>query len=316
MPVKGVAMSITAPILHHVSTDQNRRLAWWQWGAPDAPDVVVCVHGLTRQGRDFDSIAAALVTRAQAQGSAIRVVCPDVAGRGQSDPLPDPLAYQPLTYVADLLPVLADLQRQAPIAALDWIGTSMGGIMGMLYAGSPPGKVPVPVRRLVLNDVGPELSWAALQRIGVYVGQTPVWATQQEAAAALRAISAGFGPHDDATWLELSRHCLRATPDGRWRLHYDPAIAQAFQNLDSGASEQANAIMWQVYDQITARVLLLRGGNSDLLTRATALAMAARGPRATVVEFAGVGHAPTLIAPDQHRAVLDFLLPDPGGAAA
>jgi pimeloyl-ACP methyl ester carboxylesterase len=304
-------MSIPEPVLHCVATDQNRRLAWWQWGAPDAPHLVVCVHGLTRQGRDFDAIAAALVVRAQAQGRAIRVVCPDVAGRGQSDRLPNPQAYVPLTYVADMLPVLADLQRHTPIATLDWIGTSMGGIMGMLLAGSPQDALPAPVRRLVLNDVGPELAWSALRRIGAYVGQTPDWATVADAAAALRVVNAGFGPHSDAAWLELSRHCLRATPDGRWRLHYDPAIAQAFKSLDtSEASEQANAVMWQIYDRITARVLLLRGGDSDLLTSATAQAMAARGPKAQVVEFAGVGHAPTLMAPDQQRAVLDFLLPD------
>ncbi|MDR2991962.1 MAG: alpha/beta hydrolase [Burkholderiaceae bacterium] len=303
-------MPIPEPALHHITVAQNRRLAWWQWGTPDAPHLVVCMHGLTRQGRDFDVIAAALVARAQAQGRAIRVVCPDVAGRGQSDPLPDPQAYLPLTYVADMLPVLADLQRRAPIAALDWIGTSMGGIMGMLLAGSPQDALPAPVRRLVLNDVGPELEWAALQRIGTYIGRVPVWATVEEAAAALRVINAGFGPHSDAAWLELSRHCLRAMPDGRWQLSYDPAIAQVFSSVTPEANAKATAALWQFYDRITAQVLLIRGGDSDLLTPVTAQAMAARGPRAKVIEFAGVGHAPTLIAPDQQRAVLDFLLPE------
>ncbi|MDR0457788.1 MAG: alpha/beta hydrolase [Burkholderiaceae bacterium] len=307
-------MFASEPVLHSVTGAQNRRLAWWQWGAPDAPHLVVCVHGLTRQGRDFDAIAAALVARAQ--GRAVRVVCPDVAGRGQSDPLPDPQAYQPLTYVADMLPVLADLQRRAPIAALDWVGTSMGGIMGMLYAGSPQDTLPVPVRRLVLNDVGPELAWAALQRIGAYVGQTPEWDTVEQAAAALRVTNAGFGPHSDADWLELSRHCLRAAPGGRWRLHYDPAIAQVFRDATPEANAQASAVMWQLYDRITARVLLIRGGASDLLTPAVAREMAVRGPKATGVEFAGVGHAPTLIAPGQQRAVLDFLLPETTDAAS
>jgi pimeloyl-ACP methyl ester carboxylesterase len=310
-------MSTLEPTLHDVSTGQNRRLAWWQWGAPDAPHLVVCVHGLTRQGRDFDVIAAALVARAQAQGAAIRVVCPDVAGRGHSDRLTDPLAYQPATYVADMLPVLADLQRRASIATLDWIGTSMGGIMGMLIAAMPQDKLPAPVRRLVLNDVGPELEWAALQRIGAYVGQVQTWDTREQAAAALRVLHTSFGPHSDAAWFELSRHCLRETPDGRWQLHYDPAIAQAFTNLGTPESNaKASAAMWHLYDRMTARVLLLRGGDSDLLTRAAAQMMAERGPRATVVEFAGVGHAPTLIAPDQQRAVLDFLLPDPASTAA
>jgi pimeloyl-ACP methyl ester carboxylesterase len=309
-------MSKFEPALHCVAADQNRRLAWWQWGTPDAPHLVVCVHGLTRQGRDFDAIAAALVTRAQAQGRAIRVICPDVAGRGQSDPLPDPLAYQPMTYVADILPVLAEMQRHAPIAVLDWIGTSMGGIMGMLTAGGPQELLPAPVRRLVLNDVGPELEWIALQHIGSYVGQQPAWATMEQAVAALRVTHAGFGPHSEAEWFDLSRHCLRETPDGRWRLHYDPAIAQAFNGVTRESNEQASAVLWQIYDRITARVLLIRGGESALLTRATAQAMAARGPKATVIEFAGVGHAPTLIAPDQQRAVLDFLLPDPAATTS
>ncbi|MDR0479999.1 MAG: alpha/beta hydrolase [Burkholderiaceae bacterium] len=303
-------MTFPEPVLHYVAAGQNRRLAWWQWGTPDAPHLVVCAHGLTRQGRDFDAIAAALVARAQAQGGAIRVVCPDVAGRGESDPLPNPRAYQPLTYVADMLPVLADLQRCAPIEAFDWIGTSMGGIMGILIAGGPLDLLPAPVRRLVLNDVGPVVEWAAWQRIMAYVGETPIWATAEEGAAALRVSHVGFGPHTDAAWLELSRHCLRQTPDGRWRLDYDPAIAQAFNGATREGNDKAAATLWQIYDRITAQVLLIRGGDSDLLTRATAQAMTARGPKAQVVEFAGVGHAPTLIAPDQQRVVLDFLLPD------
>jgi pimeloyl-ACP methyl ester carboxylesterase len=272
---------------------------------------------LTRQGRDFDVIAAALVARAQAQGKTIRVVCPDVAGRGQSDWLSDPMAYQPNTYVADMLPVLADLQQRTPIAALDWIGTSMGGIMGMLIAAAPQDELPAPVRRLVLNDVGPELELSALQRISAYVGQVVTWDTVEQAAAVLRTPYASFGPHSDEVWLELSRHCLRQTPDGRWQSNYDPAIAQAFASLGTPErNAKVSAAMWHLYDRITARVLLLRGGDSDLLTRAAVQAMTTRGPKAAVAEFAGVGHAPTLIAPDQQRVVLDFLLPDPAGAAA
>jgi pimeloyl-ACP methyl ester carboxylesterase len=303
-------MTSLEPTLHHVSNDQNRRLAWWQWGAPDAPHLVACVHGLTRQGRDFDAIAAALVTRAQAQGRALRVICPDVAGRGESDRLPDPMAYQPMTYVADMLPVLAELQRQAPIAAFDWIGTSMGGIMGMLTAGGRQELLPAPVRRLVLNDVGPGVEWAAWQRIMTYVGKPAAWSSVEEAAAALRASHTGFGPHTDAAWLELSRHCLRRAPDGLWHEHYDPAITQPFGAVTREGNDKATAALWSIYDRITAQVLLLRGGDSDLLSPATAREMSERGPKARVVEFPGVGHAPTLIAPDQQRVVLDFLLPD------
>jgi pimeloyl-ACP methyl ester carboxylesterase len=300
------------PSLHYIHTDQNRRLAWWQWGSPQAQHLVVCMHGLTRQGRDFDVISKAMVQRAQQQGTAVRVVCPDAAGRGESDPLPDPKAYQPLTYVTDVVAVLADLHKSAPISTFDWIGTSMGGIMGMLLAGMPQEKLPAPMRRLVLNDVGSELSWQALQYIAAYTGQTPVWETPQQAADALRLTHLGFGPHDKDVWLQLTRHCLRATPDGRWRQHYDPAIAEAFKSMGSKeAAEKSNAILWKIYEQITAKVLLLRGSDSDLLTRTTAQAMTQRGPKATMVEFTGVGHAPTLIAPDQQRVVLDFLMPDP-----
>jgi len=309
-------MTSFQPVLHHISNDQNRRLAWWQWGAPDAPHLVVCVHGLTRQGRDFDVIAAALAARAQAQGHAVRVVCLDVAGRGESDRLPDPLAYQPMTYVADVLPVLAELQRCAPITAFDWIGTSMGGIMGMLVAGGPQNLLPAPVRRLVLNDVGPSVEWASWQRIMTYVGKHSTWPTVEAAAASLRASHTGFGPHTDAAWLELSRHCLRQTPEGRWREHYDPAITQPFGSVTREGNDKAAAALWKVYDHIKAQVLLIRGGDSDLLSPATAQAMSVRGPKARVVEFAGVGHAPTLIAPDQQRSVLNFLLPDPADQTA
>lgn len=282
-----------------------RRLAWWDWPCAGSQDhIVVCVHGLSRQGRDFDVLARHLASRA-------RVVAVDVAGRGHSDWLADPMAYQLGTYVADLTALITHLRQDMPAARLDWVGTSMGGLIGIALAAQPA----VGLRRLVLNDVGPVIRWEALQRIASYLGLDPSFASEQEAVDYLAGISAGFGPHSPAQWLALSRPMLREC-GGRWRLHYDPAIAEPVRALmtqpDEAASrqalEQGEAALWALYDQITAPTLLLRGADSDLLTPETARAMASRGPRARCVTFAGVGHAPTLVSDDQVDAVAAFVL--------
>ncbi len=284
-------------------------MAWWQWGDPTASRLVVCVHGLSRQGRDFDVVARALLQRAADTGQPLRVVCPDVVGRGESDWLKDPMGYQFVTYVGDMLAMLSQLHRSAPLDTLDWVGTSMGGIIGLSLAGMPKLPLPVPIRRLILNDVGPAIEWAALERIGQYLGRSGTFATIEQAAEAMRAVSTSFGPHTDEQWLALSRPMLKALPEGGFRLHYDPAIAVPFAHVTQEASVQGEAALWQIYDQITAETLVLRGADSDLLSVATSQAMQKRGPQARVVEFAGVGHAPTLVALDQVLTVLDFLLP-------
>ncbi|MCL1960972.1 MAG: alpha/beta hydrolase, partial [Desulfovibrionaceae bacterium] len=241
-------------------------------------------------------------------GQPLRVACPDMAGRGQSDWLADPMGYQIPTYVADMLTLLGALHAQAAIGSLDWVGTSMGGLIGMTLAGAPGLPLPVPLRRLVLNDVGPSIAWAALERIGQYLGKAGTFATVQDAAAALRTIFQGFGPHTGDEWLALSRPMLRALPEGGWRLHYDPAIAVPFRVATPESTAQAEAALWRLYDRITAQTLVLRGAESDLLLEAAAQAMGERGPRARTVEFAGVGHAPTLVAAAQLRVALDFLM--------
>lgn len=287
-------------------------MAYWEWNATGNPahsHVIVCVHGLSRQGRDFDVLARQLSQHA-------RVVCPDVVGRGQSDWLADPMGYQIPQYGADMVALLAQLHQQAPITTLDWVGTSMGGLIGMGITGQPDLPLPVPVRRLVLNDVGPVIQWQALQRIGQYLGFLAKFESLQQAADAMWTISTSFGPHTPAQWLELSRAMVRSLPEGGVTLHYDPAIAVPFRSLTQEAATAGEAFLWQLYDQITARTLLLRGAQSDLLSHDTAQAMAARGPRAQLVEFAGVGHAPTLVAADQVAAVRDFLLAEEGTAAA
>ena len=281
-------------------------MAYWQWGQPGSAHVVLCVHGLTRQGRDFDVLAQALCHVAASQGQDICVVCPDVAGRGKSDWLQDPSGYQVPHYAADMLALLAQLKA----STLDWVGTSMGGLIGMVVAGLPEAPPFAKVRRLVLNDVGPVIEWQALQRIGQYLGQTGAFDSEQQAADALWAIASSFGPHTPAQWLALCRPLLKPLGDGSGRLtlRYDPALAEPFKAVTPETAAQGEALLWQAYDRITAQTLLVRGAESDLLSRQTAQAMTGRGPRARLVEFAGVGHAPTFVPDDQVQAVCAFLL--------
>ena len=280
-------------------------MAWWSWGDASSPHVVVCVHGLTRQGRDFDRLARALVAQA---GGRIHIVCPDVAGRGRSDWLPQSALYQLPQYAADMLVLLAQLHSRAAIQTLDWVGTSMGGLIGMALAGQPQLPMPRALDHLVLNDVGPEIAWASIERMQQYVGRFGHFANLQEAAVELRRLSSGFGPVPQDIWLELSTHMVRPLPDGRLTLHYDPAIGEPVRAMTPGAALAAEEVLWGVYDQIRSKVLLIRGQESDLLTEATAMAMTARGPMAHAVQWPGVGHAPTLTDPDHIRVVADFLL--------
>ena len=280
-------------------------MAYTTWGDPLAAHVIVCVHGLTRQGRDFDVLAQALVARAD---HPVRVICPDVVGRGLSDWLKQPEGYQVPQYAADMAALLGKLQAQAPLQTLDWVGTSMGGLIGMVVAGQPDFPKPCAIRRLVLNDVGPVVSWGAIERMKTYVGQTGRFATLQEAADAMWAISQSFGPHTPEVWLALSAPMVKRQSDGSLSLHYDPSIGVPIRAMTEEAAQGAQAVLWPIYDQITAQTLLLRGQQSDLLTLETAQAMQSRGPQATLVEFAGVGHAPTLNDETQVGPVVEFLL--------
>ena len=283
-------------------------MAYWQWGNPAAAHVVVCVHGLSRQGRDFDTLAATLVDKANRD---IRVICPDVVGRGESDWLKDAMGYQIPTYAADMLALLGQLHVESPISTLDWVGTSMGGLIGMVVCGQPGLPLPVPVHKLVLNDVGPAIEWLSIVRIGMYLGAPITFDSVQQGADAMWAISKGFGPHTPEQWLALSVPMLRLVsdaPGSKLRMHYDPALAVPFKQASEESTLQNEKKLWQLYDHIKAQTLLLRGAQSDLLSPATAQAMGQRGPKARLVEFAGVGHAPTLMAADQVAAVAGFLL--------
>ena len=285
---------MTEPRLNHVQCLDARglhRMAYWEWGDAANPRVLVCAHGVSRQGRDFDVLAQAMSDR-------YRVVCPDVVGRGQSDALADPSGYQIPAYVADMVTLLARLNA----STVHWFGTSMGGLIGLGLASLKQ----TPISRLVLNDVGPAIRFEAIQRISSYLGAPVRWSTLDEAADYLWSISQGFGPHTREQWLALTRPMLKPDGDG-YKPHYDPAIAVPFKALTLELVARGETMTWAAYDAISCPTLLLRGADSDLLLAQTAQEMTRRGPKAKLVEFAGIGHAPMLMAEDQINVVRDFL---------
>jgi pimeloyl-ACP methyl ester carboxylesterase len=264
------------------------RIAYREWGDPRNREVLVCVHGLTRSSRDFDELARALCGQ-------FRVVCPDVAGRGDSDRLADAKLYTWAQYVADMVTLIARLD----VESVNWLGTSLGGFVGMALAAQNGS----PVSKLILNDAAPVISRASLARIASYVGAAPVFASLDEADKYVRAISAPFGEHSDAQWRTLAETWVRKNEDGTWRPHYDLRIADAF----NAAMQDKDLELWHVYDAVRCPTLLIRGERSDLVSRDTAAQMTHRGPKAKVVEFRNVGHAPTLLHADQIAVVRDFL---------
>lgn len=264
------------------------RLAYTEWGAPARADVLFCVHGLTRNGRDFDYLAAALE-------DAYRVLCPDVLGRGASAWAADAKDYNNLQYVADATALLA----RSGATAVDWLGTSMGGIMGMIAAAMPG----TPVRRLILNDVGPLVTKASLERIAEYVGRASRFDDLDAVEAYIRTVHAPFAPPGDAEWRHLAVHSARPLDGGGYGLAYDPAIGDAFR-----AGPLDDVDMWALWDRIDVPVLVLRGAESDLLTAEVADEMTKRGPKAELVTFPGCGHAPALMDAAQIATVRDWLL--------
>jgi pimeloyl-ACP methyl ester carboxylesterase len=264
---------------HHV--------AYTEWGDAGNPRVLLCVHGLTRCGGDFDLLAQALA-------DGWRVVCPDMPGRGASDWLAIKADYAIPVYIG----ICATLIARLEVERVDWLGTSMGGIIGMTMAAFED----APIGRLIVNDVGPHIPAEAIGRIAAYVGQTPYFATPAEAEAFLRNRMAPFGISRQEHWDHIVAISTRPAEGGGLTLHYDPAIAQAFVG-----EKVTESNFWPVWDAIRCPVLILRGEHSDLLIRETAQMMTARGPRATLVEFPGCGHAPALMEPEQIRVIKEWL---------
>ncbi len=281
---------------HHVPVlrpEGFRRMAYVEWGAAAAVETagtVVCVHGLTRQGRDFDALAEALA------GQGRRVLCPDVLGRGASDWLVDKSGYAYPQYLADM----ATLLVRSGAETVDWVGTSMGGLIGLFLAATPGS----PIRRLVINDIGPLVPADGLLRIGTYVGEDPLFPDLEAASARLRERTATYGPLPAERWEAVVRHSTRPDPEGKgWRLAYDPAIALAFQAVQPDQPID----LWALWDRVTVPVLVIRGARSDLLPAEVVVEMQGRGPGCQVVEVPEAGHAPWLMTPDQMTPVLDFL---------
>lgn len=282
-------MQFTQHTVQCIGPSGLHRMAYTEWGARDNPRVLICVHGLTRNGRDFDALA-------EAMSGHYRVICPDVVGRGQSGRLRDPAGYGIPQYVADMVTLIARLN----VDSVHWVGTSMGGLIGMALAAQEC----TPLRKLVLNDVGPLITVESLQRIATYVGTDPQWASFDEALAYVKLISAPFGQLSEAQWHHLTETSIVQRADGRWAFRYDPRIAEPFK----AAFVDQDIDLWPIYAGITCPTLVVRGAESDLLTRDTWQQMGACGPQAQLAEIPGVGHAPMFQSDDQIAVVRNFLL--------
>jgi pimeloyl-ACP methyl ester carboxylesterase len=302
-----------------LSTGGFHRIAYLDWGRHGARRVVVCVHGLSRNSRDFDPLASAL-------SDEMRVVCPDVAGRGDSAWLEDKRDYCFSTYLSDAASLIARITAPAPPASfgtirgrhsahggpaqIDWVGTSMGGLIGMLLAA----KRGSPIRRLVLNDVGAFIPWSGLYRLKGYVAGGGGFRNLAEVEAYLRDACSPFGALTPEQWRHLAEHGAAPGEDGRFHLRYDPAIGETMRvsapdpELPLGPNFMSGIDLWATWAETRCPTLILRGADSDVLSRDTAQRMQALRPDVDVVEFAGVGHAPALMSAEQTAAVRNFLL--------
>jgi pimeloyl-ACP methyl ester carboxylesterase len=282
----------TEPILSSVmsvSHGQFHRVAYAEWGT-DERDIVLCLHGLTRQGRDFDFLARTLRARDR------RVICPDLVGRGRSDWLKNPNDYDVNQYVTDMTVLMASLH----VAQLDWVGTSLGGLIGMLLAG----RENSPIRSLVMNDIGPRVNIDAALRIGNDIRRAPRhFRTIDEAQAYLRNVLTPFGSLTDEHWRHFARHSVKPDPGGGFTPHYDPALTIGFKSPWHYEQD-----FWKAWDNIKCPVLVLRGATSDVLLTRTASEMAERNARATIVEIPNCGHAPSLTDQEQLRLVSEWLM--------
>jgi cobalt-zinc-cadmium efflux system protein len=266
------------------------RMAYHTWGDPSNPRVLICLHGLTRRGSDFRTLA-------EVMSKNYYVVCPDVVGRGDSDFLENPMLYGIPQYVADMTTLVARLN----VTSVDWFGTSMGGLIGMVYAGMPDS----PIRRILINDVGPRIEPEALKRLSSYVGQPFSYPDRAEALTVLNRICASFGSHTPEEWERLNGPLLQEV-QGIWSLHYDPKIAIPFAAVNPVLAKAGEVALWNHFDAITVPILIVRGGDSDLLSIATVEEMLRRNPHARSITIPGVGHAPAFLKPEQIALAAEF----------
>ena len=271
-------------------------IAYTEWGDPHNPHVVICVHGLTRNCRDFDFLARALETRC-------RVFCVDVVGRGQSGWLDNAQDYDHYQlYIADAISLLTNIRDQYNDSIkVDWVGISMGGLIGMMAAIQST----VPIHRLVMSDIGPLIPVAALKRMSAYVGKDMHFGSFGELEAYVKQISAPFGPLTNDQWRHLAIHSMRKFNGGTYGFRYDPKISVSFKQH----ALQDDVDLWEYWDKLQVPTLVMRGAESDVLLAKTAAEMLLRGPKAEIIELPGIGHAPILLDNKQIAIVNNFLLP-------
>ena len=273
-----------------VDGDSTHRMAYHTWGNPRNPKVLLCVHGLTRRGSDFKTLAEAMCQD-------YYVVCPDVVGRGDSDRLSDPMQYAIPQYVADITLLVKTLG----VSQVDWLGTSMGGLIGMVYAAMPNS----PIRKMLINDVGPKIEAEAIQRLGSYVGQPFSFASRADALNRLNAICATFGEHTPDEW-ETYNGPMLIERNGLWMMHYDPDIAVPFASVNPIMAKAGEMAMWHAFKQIHIPILIVRGAQSDLLSAATVAQMCKVNPHARSIEIPNVGHAPAFVKKEQITLAKEF----------
>jgi cobalt-zinc-cadmium efflux system protein len=272
------------------SPDGPHRMAYHAWGNPSNPRVLVCVHGLTRRGSDFKTLAQAMCDQ-------YYVVCPDIVGRGDSDWLKNPMLYAVPQYVADM----ACLIKQLGVAQVDWFGTSMGGLIGMVYASMPNN----PIKRMLLNDIGPRIEPEAIKRLGSYVGQPFAFSERGDALQRLNEICASFGSHTPQEW-EIYNGPMLAQKNGVWGMHYDPDISIPFASVNPIMAKAGEMAMWHAFKQIRIPMLVVRGGDSDLLSAQTVAEMCKLNPHIRGIEIPGVGHAPAFVKAEQIALAKEF----------
>jgi len=272
------------------SGESEHRMAYHVWGDPTNPKVLLCVHGLTRRGSDFKTLA-------QAMCKDYYVVCPDIVGRGDSDRLSNPMLYAVPQYVADIIQLI----KKLGVSQVDWLGTSMGGLIGMVYAAMPNCSI----QKMLINDVGPKIEPEALKRLGSYVGQPFVFANRADALDRLNKICASFGEHTPEEW-EIYNGPMLIQKDGQWIMHYDPNISVPFASVNPIMAKAGEMAMWHAFKQIHIPMLIVRGGESDLLSAATVAEMCRVNPYARSIEIPHVGHAPAFVKPEQIALAKEF----------
>ncbi len=274
----------------HTPAGAEHRVRWVEWGDPTAARVLICAHGLSRNGRDFDFLAQAMMDR-------YRVICPDFPGRGQSDWLSDPCHYHNIQYLHDSWALIGSISYEH----LDWVGTSMGGLIALGLASGATN----PLRRMVINDIGPYIPGKALAEIGKYLVRHPRFANLAEAKDDFRSVYASFGPLEDRHYDHLVRHGVRPAPDGGYVLGLDPAIIDQFVALPF-----EDIALWEYWDPVRIPTLILRGEQSTILPRAILDEMVTRHPGAESIEIPGCAHAPSLMVDDQIQLIRAWLLED------